>query len=687
MKRIFIAVALILFAVYTLSAQVDRSRRPEPGPAPVIQLGEFDSFELANGLRVIVVENRQVPVVSFQLTLDIDPVFEGDATGFVSMAGSLMREGTTNRTKQEIDEAIDFIGGSLSTFSSGMFASSLTRHKETLLDLMTDILFNPSFPENEMERLINQSKSGLATVRNDAGAMASNVSRAVVYGADHPYGEVTTEESLENITIDMIRQYYKDHFKPNVAYMVIVGDIDATQARELMENHFGQWEPGEVPSRTFPTPQPPEGRRVAFADRSGAVQSVVIVTHPLVLTPGHEDAIKVSVMNSILGGGAFSGRLMQNLREDKGYTYGARSNIGTDPLVSRFTARTEVRNEVTDSTVVQILYEMERMINELVDESSLQLTKNFMTGSFARALESPRTIANFALNIARYDLPEDYYATYLERLNAVTVEDVQQMAAKYLKPDNSIIVVAGNRSEVAETLIPFSATGEVEFFDAFGRPFEEPDLMPAPAGYTAETVIEKYIEARGGRAKLEGIQDMTQVITASTMGMQLQVKAYQKAPNYFLQRMEMGGMTLSQQAFDGEKAVVLSQMGRQEFTEGEEFDQFKLQSVMISELRYEEYGIQKELLGMEVVGGKKAYKIEVTSPAGAVSHEYYCAETGFKIQSVSDMSLSTYSDYREVSGIMVPHKTVQQAGPQTVEMTVDEISINSGLDSSLFVIE
>ncbi len=687
MRNIITSLLLSLFTILAVSAQVDRSQRPEPGPAPVIQLGEFESFELDNGMKVIVVENRQVPVVSFQLTLDIDPVFEGDAKGYVSLAGSLMREGTANRSKQEIDEAIDFIGGSLSTFSTGMFASSLTRHQETLLELMSDILLNPTFPQEEMERLITQNKSGLATVQNDASAMAANVSRAIAFGPEHPYGEVTTEESLDNISIDQVRQYYEDHFKPNAAYLVVVGDMNVDEAKEVVEQYFGGWEPGEVPTRTYPTPEPPEGKRVAFANRRGAVQSVVMVTHPVVLPPGHEDAIKVSVMNSILGGGAFSGRLMQNLREDKGYTYGASSNIGTDRLVSRFTARTEVRNEVTDSTVTEILYEMNRMINEPVDDSSLELTQNFMTGSFARSLESPRTIANFALNVERYGLPHDYYVTYLERLNAVTVEDVQEMAAKYLKPDQSIIVVAGNQDEVTDKLIPFSATGEVEFYDAFARPVEEIDLLPAPEGYTAETVIGNHIEALGGRTKVESINDMTQEMTASTMGMEIQIKGYQKAPHFVLQKMEMGGMTLSQQLFDGDKAVVVSQMGRQEFTEGPEFEQLKMNAVMNIVMTYKEHGIEKELLGIKPTSEGDTYKIKVTYPSGDQSYDYYNTETLMKVKTVKDESMTTYDDYRPVEGIMMPHRITQEAGPQTLEMKVDAITINSGLERELFVIE
>jgi len=687
MKKLSIFSLLTLFLFVTASAQIDRSQRPEPGPAPEIQLGEFESFELENGMQVIVVENRQVPVVSFQLSLDIDPVYEGDAKGYVSLAGSLMSEGTTNRSKQEIDEAIDFIGANLSTSSTGMFASSLTRHKDVLLDLMTDILYNPTFPEEELERLINQNKSGLATVQNDASAMANNVARAVVYGHDHPYGEITTEESLDNVDIALIRQYYEDHFKPNVAYLVIVGDMGVDEARELTEEYFAEWEPGDVPERTFPTPQPPEGRRVAFADRAGAVQSVVVVTHPVELTPGHEDAIKASVMNSVLGGGAFSGRLMQNLREDKGYTYGARSNLSTDPRVGRFQARTEVRNEVTDSTVTEILYEMERMINEPVDESSLELTRNFMTGSFARSLESPQTIARFARNVLRYDLPDDYYATYLERLNAVTAEDVQEMAAKYLKPDNAIIVAAGNQNEVAERLIPFSATGEVEFFDAFGRPVVETELIEAPEGYTAQTVIDNYIEAIGGKEKLENMEDITQTMTASVQGMQIQIENFQKSPHYLLVKTKMGDMVISQQLFDGDKAVVTSQMGRQEFEEGPEFDQVKLQAVMNIELHYDAFGIEADLLGIKPLDGMEAYKLQLTYPSGMEVHDYYCVETGFKVMSETPESKSHFSEYKEVDGILFPHEVKQEAGPQRVEMTLDAVEINTGLEEGFFVIE
>lgn len=708
MKKIISYLLFSIFLVLTVQAQLDRSQRPQPGPAPVVQLGEFESFTTDNGIQVIVVENRKIPVISFQLSLDIDPVLEEDAKGYVNFAGSLMREGTTNRTKQEIDEAVDFIGASLSTFSSGMFASSLTRHKHSLLELMSDILLNPTFPEAELERRLSQSRTSLKNVPTDGNSILRNLSVSQVYGMDHPYGEVTTEETLDNINVDLLKEYYNTYFKPNVAYLVIVGDIDVVEAKQLIDQYFGQWEEGDVPSHNYSIPTPPAGRRVAFAERVGASQSNVAVTYPVVLTPGHEDAIKVSVMNSILGGGVFSGRLMQNLREDKGYTYGARSNISTDELVGRFVAQTEVRNSVTDSTVVEILYEMERLINEPVEETDLQLVKNFMNGSFARSLESPRTIANFALNIKRYNLPEDYYATYLEKLAAVSVEDVQQMAAKYLKPDNAIVIAVGNKEEVVPTLEKFSATGDVELFDAFGRPWAPAEMAEIPEGVTVETVLNKYYDAIGGKEHFSSINDMTQVMKTSMMGMEITMTSYQKAPDKLRVETAMGGNVMSTQLFDGQKAVVTSPMGKQEFTEGPEFEMMKMQAIMNIEMNYKDYGIEKSLAGIETVDGKDAYKIEVITPQGQKTYEYYDVETGYKIRTDSEQGTANISDYREIVikegekpsffarlfgkkgtdpvALKFPHRIEQQAGPQTLELEIVEIKIDSDLEDSIFEI-
>jgi len=693
MKKIFLFLFAGILLTFTLSAQLDRSQPPKPGPAPTVNIGDYNMFTLSNGLKVIVVENHKTPVISWQLSLDIDPVMENEAKGYVDMAGQLMRSGTKNRTKQEIDEEIDFIGASLNTFSTGIYASSLTRHKDKLLDLMSDVLLNPVFPEDELDKMVEQSISALAANENDANFMVDNLITSVVYGDEHPYGEVVTKASLENITRDHVANYYNTYFKPNTAYLVIVGDITTKEAKKLTKKYFKTWKKGNVPSATYPNPQAPAENTVAFANRDGAVQSVLAVSYPIEMQPGAPDAIKASVMNSVLGGGVFSGRLMQNLREDKAYTYGARSSLSSDKVVGRFTARTEVGNNVTDSALVEILYEMDRMVNEPVDSESLELVKNFMNGSFARSLENPRTIANFALNIERYNLPKDYYKTYLERLAAVTTEDVTAMAQKYIKPENAWILVGGNKGEVAPKLARFSAGNEVLFFDVYGRKVESSGAV-IPEGMTAEKVVEGYIKAIGGAEKLKAVTDQKMKMSTEMQGMVIEMESVQKAPDKVLITVSMGGNVMQKQVFDGERGMATA-MGQSTELTGSQLDEMRLQAKMFPELDYANGEYQLELLEVEDLGGQPAYKLQVTNPSGTSVTEFYDVASGLKVRTLTTqetqmgpMTISAnYDDYRDVDGIKIPFALKQQTGPQAMDMKVVSVELNSGVSDDVFKVE
>ncbi len=694
MKKILSILAICLFLVLPSMAQLDRSKRPEPAPAREIQLGKFDSFKLKNGLEVIVVENRQVPVVSFSIRLNRDPLDEGDAVGYASLAGALMREGTKTRTKQQIDEQIDFIGATLSTSATGMFGSSLKRNQEILLELMQDVLLNPTFPEEELQKRLTQMRSGFEASRNDANFIAGNISAVTRHGK-HPYGQVQTPEHLDNINTGLLRKYYNTYFRPNIAYLIIVGDIDKAEAKKLSEKYFGSWKKGKVPSKSFSTPRPPKGSRVAFGARSGATQSVVMVTYPVEFTPGNPDAIKASAMNTILGGGgAFFGRLIQNIREDKGWTYGAYSRLSADRIVGSFSAQAEVRNSVSDSTVIEILGEMRRLINEPIDEPTLQMVKNFMSGTFGRSLERPQTIAEFAYNTKRFNLPKDYYATYLQKLNAITVNDIREMARKYLKPDNAIIVVAGNIEEVPETLRKFSATGEVEFFDPFGRPIAPPQKLDG--GTTTKQVIEAYIKAIGGKEKLQKVEDLTvKMKMEAGPGMTLDVVTMKKKPNMFSMSMKMTGNEMMRQVLNGNKGMSVG-MGQKQMLEGDQLEDLKAQAIIFPELEYELAGYKLELTGVETINGRDAYRCRVTSPAGKVSTDFFCSKSGLKLRSVTtqdggpmgQMTISTdYDDYRMVDGILFPFLVKQNVGPQVLNMQVSEVKVNSGLTSNDFKID
>ncbi len=670
-----------------------RSMAPAAGPARKIQLGEYSTFKLENGLEVIVVENNKLPRASYSLTLKNNPIIEGKQAGFVDIAGDILARGTTTKSKADIDAEVDFIGASLSSYSGGIFASSLTKHKDALLTIASDILYNPTFEEEEFEKLKTQYISGIQTEKTDPNSMAGNVANVLNYTKGHPYGEIQTEESINNIKLESCKKYYTDFFKPNNAYLIIVGDVSLEEAKADAKKYFGSWKRGDVPTNDYGVPSAPNESKVSFVNKEGAVQSIINITYPIDLKPGSEDAIAASLMNSILGGGIFSGRLMQNLREDKAYTYGARSRLNSDPLVGEFNAFASVRNEVTDSSVTEFIYEMERMITEEVDEEDLQLAKNSNAGAFARSLESPQTLARYALNIVKYNLPADYYETYLEKLEKVSVSDITMMAKKYIRPNNANIVVVGNKDEVAEKLKRFDADGEIDYYDAYGKKVENQAIIPTDID--AQGVLNKYIKAISLNNNLADIKSLHQVYTLSMMGQTINIDLFIKERAKLAMKMMMNGNIVNEQIFDGQKAM-MSGMGQpaKVVEEGPLFDQMKNQTQIIEQVYYVENGYSTELKGIEEIDGDQVYKVGVVSPRGEKSTEFYEVETGYLRRTVKTDSesgittMTSLSDYQEYGGFMFPMKIVTEgASPAPIEMIGKSVNINPDLSDDLFIIK
>jgi zinc protease len=693
MKRILILIACI--AAFTFAgAQTDRSKPPEPAPAKKIQLEDYQTFKLKNGLTVILVENHELPTVSFTLQLALMPVLESNAAGTASLAGQLLRSGTTTRTKSQLDEEIDFIGASINTSEAGIFGSSLKKHQEKVLDLMADILFHPVFPEDEFNKLKKQTLSALAMSSSDPNAIAGIVANVLRYGKDHPYGEAVTEETVNNITVEGVRDFYNTYFKPDIAYLIMVGDLKLAEGRKLAEKYFSAWESGKVVFRDFSEPAQPDGNLVAFVDKPGAVQSVVTITNTFILKPGDPDILPATLMNTILGGGVFSGRLMMNLREDKAYTYGATSSLRSDKLIGHFTAGAQVGTNVTDSAIREFLFEIRRMRNELVSEDDIRMNKNVMAGEFARALESPSTMAAFALNTIRYNLPVNYYATYLERLEKITAAEIQAMAKKYLQPDNCIILVVGNKEQAAGKLSAFSGSGAVAFYDRYGNLMENKTLE-LPEGLTASQVINQYLKAIGGEQSLKAIRQITTLATGRIEAMgqkvELSMKTFQLAPDRVYQEMKMGGMVVSRQVYNGTEGWITA-MGKTQDLKDTELAEMRDGAQLFPELLYFSAGYQTVLEGVENVEGRQAYRLKVVYPSGTADIEYYDAGSGFKIRKISRKeaqgqtmeSISDYADYREIGGVWFPFSMKQQVAGQLIDIKVDSIDTTAKVDSGLF---
>ncbi|MGE5498272.1 MAG: M16 family metallopeptidase [Syntrophothermus sp.] len=683
-KLIIIIISLISFSY--LNSQTDRSKPPKPGPAPEIKLSSYDRFELPNGLKVFVVENHQLPAVSLSLIVDRDPLMEKEAAGYVEMAGELLRTGTKNRTKDQLDEEIDFIGASINTSSNSVYGSALKKHLGKLAELMSDIVINPVFKQEELDKIKTKMISNLAAAKDEPETIAGRVTRTLYYGKDHPYSEFETEKTVSNITLEMCSNYYTSFFRPNISYLAVVGDITRKEIEPVIKKYFGGWQKADVKRFTYKVPEVPAAVRVALVDRPASVQTTLRVGHPVDLKPGAPDVIKSNVTNTILGGGVF--RLFKNLREKHAYTYGAYSNLVADKWIGNFTASANVKNAVTDSAVSEILFEMKRMRDERPENSELQQAKNYSSGSFALSLEKPETIALFAINIERYGLPKDYYSTYLKKIAAVSTDDITAMAKKYIHPGNSYIIAVGKASDIAEKLKRFSPEAQVEYYDIYGEKYD-PSASNIPAGVDAHSVIEKYLKALGGREKMLNVKDRLTEMTGKVQGTSININIYQKQPNKLYQEINAGGMQ-QKIVFNGEKAVQVSPMGKQDISGGQ-LEDLKMEANLNAILDLEKFGIKSKLISIEKIEGNDAYKLEM-STGDRTWYEYYDVASGLKLRLVKTMQTQMgqmtqtidFADYRDVNGIKYPFNLKQSVGQQKIDMIVNSIKVNSGLGDELF---
>lgn len=696
MKKIVTSITAVLLAT-TLFAQpktaLDRSKRPVPAPAPAIKLGSIQTFELPNGLKVFVVENHKTPTVAYSIALNIHPALEGDAAGIANATGELLTSGTKNRTKDQLDNDIDFIGATLTASADGLYASSLKKQNTKLLELMSDVLLNVSFKQEELDKIKNQTMSGLAQQKDDPDAISKNVKSVLNFGAKHPYGELTTEESMNKITLEKCTNYYATYFRPNVAYLAIVGDVTLAEIKPLIEKYFGSWQKADVPNNTYAMPVAPAKTRVAIVNKAGAVQSVINVTYPVALPPNSEDVLKAKVLNTILGAG-FSSRLFMNLREKHGYTYGSYSSLNNDELVGEFSAYAKVRNAVTDSSVTEIMNELNRIRTEKVPQDELEGIKNFLSGSFAISLEDPATVARFAINMERYKLPKDYYENYLKNLAAVTADDVYAMAQKYIRPENATILVVGDKDELMKKLSGFSASKTVELYDYYGNTIVATSMKAIPAGVTPETVVDAYTKALGGEKALTAVKDRKIKMTTELQGRTITLETLNKAPNKYVMSVSMGPMTLQKQTFDGTKGKESGMQGKKEIT-GKELDDLKSDATLNQELYYQTLGYKMELKGIEPVNGSDAYVLALESPTGKKSTEWYDVASGYKVKASTTTTneqgtvtqISEYSDYKDYNGIKYPAAISVTGGPMPLKLKLESVEVNKGIKDSEFSVD
>ena len=689
MKKYLVLAALSLFMTASY-AQIDRSTPPEAGPAPKINLKEPARFELKNGLKVLVVENHKLPRVRIQLSIDNPPILEGDKAGVAALTGSMLGKGSKNIPKDEFYEEVDFLGANIYIGEQSAFASSLSKYFPRILELMADAALNPDFLQEEFEKEQEKIITGIKSEEKDVSAISDRVQTALAYGKNHPFGEFMTEETVNNVTLLDVEQFYRSYFVPANAYLVVIGDVEFETVKELATKAFTPWSKAVPPSLSYSDPKDVQYTQINFVDVPNAVQSEVAVENITNLKMKDEDYLDALLANRILGGGG-QARLFQNLREDKGYTYGSYSGLRANKFSPmRFNAYAQVRNAVTDSSVVEILKEIDKITSEPVSDEELANAKAKYAGSFVMALEKPETVANYALNIETEDLPKDFYETYLERLDAITKEDVLKAAQKHFSTSNARVVVTGKGTDVLENLEKVNFNGKtipVLFYDKYANKTEKPNYeAEIPEGVDANRVLENYIEAIGGKSKLEGVDSYSMMAEAEMQGMKLELEMKKTSQDQFLQNIKVQGNSMQKQVLDGDTGYMVMQGQRKDLSP-EEIAKIKEESAAFPELNYLAAG-DVSLEGIEPVGDKKAYKLKISDGKTA----FYDVETGLKVQEINTQevqgqqmtSTMGYGDYQEVSGIKFPFKLMQSMGPQNMEFIVKEIKVNEGVEASDF---
>jgi len=448
------------------------------GRAPVsttllkIKLPRPTEADLPNGLHLMVLEDHRLPQVTFQLIIRgaggyYDPA---DAPGLASMTATMMREGTATKNTQQISEALETmaasvgVGAGMSSAIASLTGSSLTENFDATFGLAADILLTPSFPQEEFDRYKTRTRSNLTQQRTSPGFLANEMFAHVVYGS-HPASRTSlTVDALDKTTRDALVAFHHAHYVPDYAVLAIAGDISMADARKLVDAKLGAWKKAGVPEPTVVDPPALGPARVSFIARPNSVQSSLwIGTQAISRTSPDYDI--VSVMNAVIGGGP-TGRLFTDLREEKGYTYGAYSNVSALQYRGAWIASMDVRTEVTEPALRDLIAEVARMRDEAVPDKEFQDKKRGVVAAFALQLESPSAVLGNYITTRLYHLPADYWDRLPERIDAVTQAQVQAAAKKYLDPSRLQIVVVGEPSKIADSLKQF---GTVETYDTNGK--------------------------------------------------------------------------------------------------------------------------------------------------------------------------------------------------------------------------
>ncbi len=707
-------------------------RPPSPLTARDIKFPPYELQTLPNGLQVVAVLHHEQPVVNMRLLIRAGAASDPkNKLGLAHMAASLLDQGTKTKSASELNDEIDFIGGAMGAGAGTdlTFVNMIVMKDsfERGMRMLSDMARQPGFDQAEIDRQKQQTLSGLRVSLEDPEYVANSVFDRLVYGF-HPYGlpETGTPETVGSIAREDLVAYHQKYFAPNNAIFAIVGDVTAEEAFSTAKKVFGDWERRELEAQKFIDPPDPT-RRVIVVNKPDAVQTEVRVGH-LGIARKHPDYMAVNLAIRILGGEG-SNRLHQVLRTQRGLTYGAQANMDTLKETGDFEAETNTRSEATGEVLRLIVDEFWRIQRERVSEYELADAKAYLTGSFPLTIETPESIAMQVVNVLFYGLPLDQLQTFRERVNAVTVDDIQRVARAFLRPDRLSVVLVGNAAAFASQLkgVGFSTYETIELgdLDLTAANFKRAGTRAGGAGQAgwaggagraplryvderqqstitpqegekAQALLDQVISAKGGLEKLRGIKTIVakQTLTnPEAPGRATTTLNYLQYPDRF--RIETS---------TGDSAVITAYDG----TEAWMKDPRAVRAAPEQVAREARATLRRDAIALLLAAkdGKLTPRIlpDVKDASGHIDHAleisgtdlnpvilYVDPATGLIRKQVFTADSpgrpiveEQFSDYRAVDGVQIPFTASRKAGPITLERKVTDVKFNTPIDPALF---
>jgi zinc protease len=453
---------------------------PKPGPDPKFTLPKLERRKLSNGLEVLVVQHHELPVVNLNLVIKTGGAADPqDRAGLAGMTAALLDEGTTTRSGLDIADQLGDIGANLNTGadwdSSNVTLTTLTRQLDPALGIFADVIMNPAFPDNELKLQRNQRLGQLLQQKDNANFISNTVFSRVLYPGNHPYAHSLQgdEASIKALSGDDVKHFYQTYYHPNNAALIVVGDVTADEVVAKLEKALAGWKAAQVPATTVAMGPVRDAGAIYLVDKPGAAQSVITIGQ-IGVDRSNADYFPLQVMNNMLGG-QFVSRVNLNLREDKGYTYGARTGFSYRLGAGPFTASAGVQTAVTKESVVEFMKELRGIRGEIpVTDKELAYNKQSLISGYPRGFETPQGIGNRLADVVVYHLPDSYFNDYIRNVNSVSLADVQRVANKYLDPSKMAILVVGDRKTVEPGLRAIDGWGStVTLLDLEGHPATE----------------------------------------------------------------------------------------------------------------------------------------------------------------------------------------------------------------------